>query len=898
MADNTTTKVLTVDHLEYIKGYVDAQVNNVNIIVNDINEYVEKSGNIDDKLDAAKTLITTEYNDKLEQLEKDIAARIDGNSDELNDLLAELETLKKDTVDKLNLLNELQETINGVNESVFTESEINKLINAALIKETTIDGNSIGTEQLFAEQIVSLIADFGTIKAQNINGTEISGLTVKAPGDNPAWQLNKDGSGHLANSNIKWYDTGAGELAGGNIKWNENGDITLGPGVTLTWDNITDKGKQDLYDTIDYSVLLQKSKIASEISEVYNETINSINASINELEASTATAITNINEQLENIQADFVGRMTEAESKTQNAISAAIDELMNGSSDDGDKKSLNDLFNEIQQGLDGQNEALNAYKQSLEEQMNSLDTWCADIDTLKASYDNLQMTISSQNATISAINNSISNLKNSATNPDGSVLTEDQIADILKTALISVTSISGDNLSTPELLAKEIVGLVANFGTVKASNIQGDVISGKTFESGDKDDDGNPLWQICSSGDGYFAGGKISWDNSGLKIDGESIMEGIKNNDTAQNKLDELIAGKVDAKEISTTVLETKPSANIDKIHIEDNYIYCINEEGRRNLKISSNPIIDPNCLDALFTPVSKTNDTQYVAIKAWNDPTSTGTSNKYTNKYTTFSCQGDFEVDDPEGNTITCAEIGYLFKDSKIGITIKVALIEELTYQNKTTRTIIDTNDWTVITGNVPSWGLTQSGTSVSKTGGYLLLYKYNPTENVYKPYTMIALNGSWQTTGISAITFNPGSSPGNVYRVTTVDNISIDEDGIYAAEIFFEPKSIMYTSTSLAGNTVKPTGMHLNIRFIIQPDQALPTQYTEIGKDGLITFNNDTALALNTDGVMIKAKKSVNNGQYDFYGVKVNKNGIYIGNGSSDWKQLNMDKLAELFE
>lgn len=65
---------------------------------------------------------------------------------------------------------------------------------------------------------------------------------------NPLLRLNYDGEGSIdtRTGSIKLKTDGSGHLANSNIKWNSQGDVTFGKGVTMTWDNLDNSVKDEL----------------------------------------------------------------------------------------------------------------------------------------------------------------------------------------------------------------------------------------------------------------------------------------------------------------------------------------------------------------------------------------------------------------------------------------------------------------------------------------------------------------------------------------------------------------------------------------------------------------------------------------------------------------------------
>ena len=194
-----------------------------------------------DRIEAnlANAFYTKEEIDNLEQTLNDLISN-NGSEQAIADAKAAL--------DKANAVNEeLQSLKDKFNEdgtiknSVLNEIDIYNLSKAAL-------GTDISENGVFAQQIVGLIATFGSVKADNITGDSISGKTLQSAGSSEdelgkAWKLEETGAGHIAN---------------GNIKWNADGGVEFGKDVVLSWGNIEDKptipSTDDIQSQIDSSI--------------------------------------------------------------------------------------------------------------------------------------------------------------------------------------------------------------------------------------------------------------------------------------------------------------------------------------------------------------------------------------------------------------------------------------------------------------------------------------------------------------------------------------------------------------------------------------------------------------------------------------------------------------------
>lgn len=191
----------------------------------------------------------------------------------------------------------------------------------------------------------------------------------------------------------------------------------------------------------------------------------------------------------------------------------------------------------------------------------SLEDKNALIEDIKKLYEGQDEMIKSLNA----VKNAIKGLEQ-GTDEDGnpgSVLDPDEVKLILMAALVDKAFWTDEMIGAPTVIGNQIVGLIGLFGKVKAGNITGDLIEGKTVQSSDKttlvsgtkylhfneegenigndESDGThkgPAWQLREDGDGYLAGGRISWDKNGITYKDISIkFEDIEDADKYVNDL-------------------------------------------------------------------------------------------------------------------------------------------------------------------------------------------------------------------------------------------------------------------------------------------------------------------------------------------------------------------------
>ena len=478
-------KLLTLDNIKQIKEYVDGKADTT--YTNIGNQLKELDQNFKDdlrnKIGDAKNSLTTDYNDKVAKLNAAIAAVADSNSEELRKLLAQLELLKQDTNTKLNVLDDFKDVLDGVKDSVLSEYEIDELVNTALIDKTEITGDSISTQSVFAQKMVALIGRFGTVKAENIEGTEISGMTVRA--SSSKWELNNDGSGHLGND---------------GIRWDESGNVTFGKNVTITFGNVD--GAEDAIDNAINKYSDEKLK------EYIKDAINT----------NAQTAATH--KDLEDTAKQLREEANQSKNEANEALSALKNELL-GSINNVDTKqtelkgALERTQQEVAEYIESDFKATEAYvKEQLDAYDIAIKNAIADgnsdlADQLKRLREELAAKYAELNALYNETRTSLSILKEDVKKLSESSLNKNNISELLEAALITETQITDDMIKTPSLLAKKIVGLTGVFSFIRASKISGTTIEGYTMSSpldlkGDNGDyiqdtepDGTPRWEIA-----------------------------------------------------------------------------------------------------------------------------------------------------------------------------------------------------------------------------------------------------------------------------------------------------------------------------------------------------------------------------------------------------------------
>lgn len=157
---------------------------------------------------------------------------------------------------------------------------------------------------------------------------------------------------------------------------------------------------------------------------------------------------------------------------------------------------------------------------NLYEQLEKLKQDGADIEAIKE----LELRIDALNNNYIDQHNSLKRIEDSIADIGDSVMSPGQLNELVNTALIEKTTITDDMIETPNLYTKNLVALIAKFGTVRALNIIGDEIEGKTISAYDKIDGTNePTWKLDRQGNGYLANKNISWDKNGNVTFGDKV---------------------------------------------------------------------------------------------------------------------------------------------------------------------------------------------------------------------------------------------------------------------------------------------------------------------------------------------------------------------------------------
>ena len=421
---------------------------------------------------------------------------------------------------------------------------------------------------------------------------------------------------------------------------------------------------------------------------------------------------------------------------------------------------------------------------------------------------------------------------------------------------------------------------------IVASDISADTITGKTItcESGSFVLDATGTFSlgndaITYDGDDISISGDNVHINGDVKINGTAVLNSIDPNvdsdaynrfaQMSQLVVEDLIAESIEAAVVRTDMLETKPDEDTDKIHIEDNYIHCLNDDGERNLIISSDNV-NTDYVNGLFVDkYTEENDTIVSRIDITKN-SSNGTSYPYTN-----SAHWYHLVKEP-------SKIGRILKGSDITVYAALALYKSTNY-NSLQPNYESAANWQITKGgevpsfspNISTYLVGGGGTPEwewNAGGGYIIIYRADSENGEYTAYKSKKFYGAWTDAD------SPWSSSTlkNTKRYKTHSTTeTIDHDGYYAIKLCLEPESVYYSKSAL----YSISGL-LNINV----NQNIPSTYTEIGKNGIITYNNGTAMMVDNNGFIVKARTSLSSDA--FYGIKINKYGMYFCNGGTSWR------------
>lgn len=549
---------------------------------------------------------------------------------------------------------------------------------------------------------------------------------------------------------------------------------------------------------------------------------------------------------------------------------------------------IDEIFNEF-------NSSNSTDKKSLFEQLNTLFEGQSDMQ-----------------AVITKLRNAIISLETGG--EEGSVLSEETIKNVLNAALTTESFWTDDTIGAPSVLGQKIIGLVGEFGEVKASSLKGDTIEGLTLQSHLKDEDDKPLWQINKEGDGHLAGGNISWNDDGtIQIGSETkglnfnsngeltfgsdvtlswdniigaeevaMKDDIQNaglSDEDREKLntvitkdsiqtDTLVADNLTVRNLNTKNNESL-STTRNVIVAKDNYLKVYNNVGNVATTLTSDKLIDFDVADG-DTEVENKNDSNYVQQVNFEE---TGVS------VWTHQTVQNLRFDIGE---ITFKQIGDNVESANISVSYGVRACSGSPFDNSLAA-------W----GAILPYGKKSSPRGDIQDGSFQILSSHGkqPKICLYKKlddgtyasepsYTQTEiLNNGYRTV---SETFPAVSSQDPVGRVRfTYDCSSIDINSISIPGTF--KISIIFPRGSIIAKEDFDNYLRLSVNTTLTISKAFG-DFVFIGKDGIIVNTDKNTFILNNDGTVLKSGTKSR-----FFGIKVTPSGMYFCNGGNTWSTWN---------
>jgi hypothetical protein len=354
--------------------------------------------------------------------------------------------------------------------------------------------------------------------------------TAKGDGskEGPAWQLRTDGDGYVA---------------AGQIQWTKDGSVTLGPNVSLKWNQIPDANSN-----VSTAINTSNTALKAEITNDINAYKNYNDAAVADLKAKQTTALNDIAKaktDIENVNKAISDNNTDLNTKISslntslNSATTALESKYNAANTaitnnkTAAEKALSDAKTELNNAIStGKQEAIKAAQ-------DKVDALNDTIENLQQQQEALQKNYNDQQIALNSLKTTVDNLKIEG----GAGLDANEVNELIKTAFIDGTYIESDSVTSPNVFTTNLMALVAKFGTVKASNVTSGVIQGSTVQSSVSIDNSgvdsagvviNPTWKINNDGTGYLANKNISWDKNGkliANIDGGALGQPNENGD-------------------------------------------------------------------------------------------------------------------------------------------------------------------------------------------------------------------------------------------------------------------------------------------------------------------------------------------------------------------------------
>ena len=629
---NEPVKVVSLNNIKVVKDYIDKVRGELTGRIDSLTEDY-----LNDKLNEAQQAIMDAYREDSKEL-RDRIAYVETFGEtfpgELQKLKLQLDALEGDTQDKFDAIDAIGTQVDILSGkyddlyegitlgTIFNAGQLDEIIKTAMINEVMISSDQILTPEMYASKVVALIANFGKVKAANIEAGTIAGSSIQSTNTidgvgEPVWAINNEGSGWLACK---------------NIEWDADGTVRFGKDVKLTWDSISDG--QSTLDT----VLNNYDKTVQDYVQeyVYDHTEGA--ATQNELKKAYEDAINAVDEAKNSITATYdeqVAALYTALSTTETALRTDFQ---------AKDEELTAALNGARQGLEeaikaGDEETANKYKEL--------------ITQLELKQKALENSFAQQTNAIKSLEDKFNQQENA--------LDPINLSEILAAALVTETEVGSDYVKTPNVLAKKITALLGTFGEVNANDINANTIEGFTVQSPTavRDEEGyliydyetvvnpstgvpeqiplgirrkNPTWCLNYDGSGFVGRGNaksdtweqdgITWDAEGKVTLGENVTIKWNKVDGGQDAVD---TAKNDAVDTANNSLNTALTnlKNTEIKVINDNLNSLENKYNDLNTNLNDNILAIQNKLNAAVSDGVLTSEElndiniEYTAINA-----------------------------------------------------------------------------------------------------------------------------------------------------------------------------------------------------------------------------------------------------------------------------------------
>lgn len=183
-----------------------------------------------------------------------------------------------------------------------------------------------------------------------------------------------------------------------------------------------------------------------------------------------------------------------------------------------------------------------------------------EINELKLQLDAVKADNDAMNTVLESLSKE---LETGLNDVSGSIMSAGQINDLVSTALINSVNISDDAVEAPTVYTQNLVALIGKFGQIKATNIVGSEISGKTVKST------SGSWELNNNGVGKLANGNITWNENGdvtfgpnVKLNWSNIEGSDDATDGVEAAMDAAIAAAAAAATAQAAANEATALAN------------------------------------------------------------------------------------------------------------------------------------------------------------------------------------------------------------------------------------------------------------------------------------------------------------------------------------------------